>query len=100
MIELVSSHFQYTEEYVLDHSLDWVFRKYQQALKEQWERSTVRTQEGFKSLLLLFDSLMNKGKNYEDILPSSYEKAMEQWSGQQEEESEFVKGQWWLPSQD
>ncbi|MEN3781498.1 hypothetical protein [Priestia megaterium] len=96
MIETISSHFNYTEEYVLDHSLDWVFRKYSQAHREMWEQSTIRTQEGFKSLMLVFDSLMNKGKNFDAILPPTYEKAMELASDQKEQESEFVKGEWWL----
>lgn len=46
--------------------------------------------------MLVFDSLMNKGRNFDSILPPTYEKAMELASDQQEQESEFIKGEWWL----
>lgn len=97
MIESVSSHFNYSEEYVISHSIDWVFRKQQQANREQWEQSTIRTQEGYKSLLLLVDSVFNKGKNFNDILPSSFEEALQSVKDEdtQSENSPFVQGQWW-----
>jgi len=84
---------------VLEHTPDWVRRKYEQAQKEKWEESRSRITEGVTSLMLLVDGLFNKGKGSEEILPSSYEKAME---AQQEQivqkEENFVKGSWWKKS--
>lgn len=94
-IETVSSHFRYTEEYVLDHSPAWVDRKYFQALKEKWEDSQMRTLEGFKSLALLIDSVFNKGANYSAFIQGSYEEALKMEQETEEAESNFVKGQWW-----
>ena len=49
--------------------------------------------------MLLFYGLFNKGKGSEDILPSSYEKAMEAQQNQiVQKEENFVKGSWWKKS--
>jgi hypothetical protein len=95
-IELVSSHFGYREEYVLDHSLSWLGRKYQQALKEQFDNSSMRVIEGFKSLILLVDTAFNKGKDFEKIVPPTYEDAIKMQSNQLKASSEFVQEQWWM----
>lgn len=77
----------------MDHSLSWLNRKFKQAAKERWDQSSVNVMEGYKSLLLLIDSAFNKGKDFDKILPSSYENAIEQQSEYKEEK--FVSGQWW-----
>ncbi|GAB1809831.1 MULTISPECIES: hypothetical protein [Priestia] len=49
--------------------------------------------------MLLVDGLFNKGKGSEEILPSSYEKAMEaQQENIVQKEENFVKGSWWKKS--
>jgi len=84
---------------VLEHTPDWIRRKYEQALKEKWEESRSRITEGVSSLMLLVDGLFNKGKDSEEILPSSYEKAMEAQQNQiVQKEENFVKGSWWKKS--
>ena len=84
---------------MLEHTPDWIRRKYEQALKEKWEESRSRITEGVSSLMLLVDGLFNKGKDSEEILPSSYEKAMEAQQNQiVQKEENFVKGSWWKKS--
>lgn len=78
----------------MDHSLSWLVRKYKQAMKEQYEKSSARVVEGYKSVLLVMDTLFNNGKDYEKILPS-YETMI---SSREDDEAEkkFVNGQWWI----
>lgn len=56
----------------------------------------MRTMEGFKSLMLFVDSTFNKGKMFNQLMPASYEKAIEQQKEQEKEQDTFVNGQWWL----
>lgn len=79
----------------MDHSPEWLERKYFQALKEKWERSQTRTLEGFKSLAMLIDAVFNKGANFNSFIQDSFEDAMRMNQEQQEMQSKFVKGQWW-----
>ncbi|MED3865251.1 hypothetical protein [Priestia megaterium] len=95
-IEFVSSHFNYTEEYVLEHTIDWLNAKFKQAQREKWEKSQANVWEGVKSLLVTFDIAFNKGKSVEKLMPSSYEEAISQVEEKKEKESTFVPGQWWL----
>jgi hypothetical protein len=96
-IETVSSHFRYTEEYVMDHSPEWLSRKYWQALKEKWEDSQSRVLEGFKSVALFADSVFNKGKNYDMFIHNSFEEAMKtNLEEPKKDYSKFETGQWWL----
>lgn len=94
-MEFVSSHFSYAEEYVLSRTPEWVNRKYEQALKEKWEESQARTWEGFKSLSILLDMVMNKGKNIDSIMPPSYETARDQVRQQELPKKKFKEGTWW-----
>lgn len=93
-VETVSSHFSYTEEYVLDHSPEWVDRKYWQAMKEKFDDSQARVLEGFKSLALIVDSIFNKGANYHLFVHESFEDALKQ--GEEKVDSNFIQGQWWM----
>lgn len=91
-IGFVSSHYRYTEEYVLGHTPDWVKRKYEQALLEKYVSSRERTLESYKGLMLLADSLFNKGKGFDDIVPSFEKLTKKEVETKQEE---FVGGNWW-----
>lgn len=94
-IETVSSHFSYTEEYVMDHSPEWLTRKYWQAMKETWEQSQMRVLEGFKSLSMLIDAVFNKGANYSAFIQDSFEDALKTTDEQDQVQEKFVQGQWW-----
>lgn len=83
---------------MLDHSVDWLHRKHKQSVKEQWERSQERVVEGFKSISLVLDGVFNKGKGMADMLPDSFEDAMELNQKAVKETSKFVSGQWWQKS--
>ena len=80
----------------MDHTLSWVVRKYKQARKEEFEKSNSRVIEGFKSILLVLDSALNKGADMDKILPS-YEEVMKQQSNE-EKPSIFIEKQWWIQS--
>lgn len=84
---------------MLDHTPSWLQRKFYQATKEKWEDSQARVMEGFKSMVLLVDSIFNDGKNYTDILPETFEKAMAQQQNNQSVNEKFVTGQWWKGDQ-
>lgn len=91
-IGFVSSHYGYTEEYVLGHTPEWVNRKYEQAVEEKFTVIRERTLEGYKGLMLLADSLFNQGKGFEDIVP-----AFNQVKKKEVEtaKDKFVGGNWW-----
>lgn len=94
-IETVSSHFRYTEEYVLDHTPAWIDRKYWQALEEKFDNSQTRVLEGFKSIALLVDSIFNKGANYSEFIQGSFKEAMKM-EDKKEETGQYITGQWWM----
>lgn len=96
-VEFVSSHFGYSEEYILSHSPAWVNRKSGQARREQFEKHSERVLEGFKSLALLVDSALNGGKAWDKLLPSSLEEAMKLQHRNEPIKSHFVTGLWWKP---
>ncbi|MCU6603760.1 hypothetical protein OCO53_25300 [Peribacillus frigoritolerans] len=82
----------------MEHTLEWVVRKYKQARKDEFEKSNARVMEGFKSILLVLDSALNQGKDMENILPS-YEQAMKlQQSDDKDKPSIFIEKQWWIQS--
>lgn len=79
----------------MEHTFSWLNRKYDHAMKEQFDNSSSRILEGYKSLLLLVDSAFNKGKDFDKILPPSYEMALESLQENTKENAKFVSGQWW-----
>jgi hypothetical protein len=91
----VSAHFNYTEEYVLEHSPDWLSRKFTQAQKEHFDSHNQKVLEGFQSALLVMDSVFNKGKEFNKILPPSIEAAMEQAKVKEQIKTQFIEGTWW-----
>jgi hypothetical protein len=94
-VEFVSSHFRYTEEYVLSHSPAWVNRKSKQAREEQYEQHTQRVMESFKGIALIVDSIFNKGQNWSELLPPSLEDALKMQGKTEEKPSQFIEGTWW-----
>lgn len=88
----MSSHYGYTEEYVLGHTPDWVKRKYEQAVEEKYNESQMRSLESYKGLMLLSDTLFNKGKGFNDILPPFKELNNKKVEAAEEK---FVGGSWW-----
>lgn len=79
----------------MEHTFPWLTRKYEQATREQYEKTTLSILEGYKSLVLLVDTVFNKGKNFNRIIPPSYEEALKQNNEKKENVSQFVAGQWW-----
>lgn len=95
-IEYVSHHFNYTEEYVLDHTPAWIQRKYMQAARNDYEQQRTDIVTGFKSLALFIDSALNKGKGAASILPLPFDEAIKSKKEESHPESQFKTGQWWI----
>lgn len=94
-IEIVSSHFGYTEEYVLDRTPEWIRRKYVQAAKEKHEAHRMNVLESFKGIALMIDSVANKGKSYDKIMPPPFDEFMDQLQEKKESKNEYIEGEWW-----
>lgn len=90
---MVSSHFSYTEEYVLDHSPHWLARKYKQAMKEKLEQNRLQALTFSRGIAIVIDALFNKGNGIDEILPPSYEEI----AGEaiKSVQSEYVQTVWW-----
>lgn len=93
-IEVVASHFRYTEEYVLQHSPHWLKRKFKQAQKEKKEANQRRIIEGAQSLFIVLDSVFNQGKGIESILSPAEEERKEAVAS-----AEYVAKTWWKSEQ-
>ncbi len=99
MIERVSSHFRYTEEYVLDKTFNWLKRKYRQADKEIYEQRQVISEETMRGLLAAVTGIFGgKNANIEDMLLKPYDELAEQEHTQETSRTQFVEGQWWKKS--
>lgn len=94
-IEAVSSHFGYSEEYVLDHTPEWLGRKYKHMTREKMAANRQQVLNGAQSLALVFDGMFNKGKGFAEILPPTFE----EWTGNAQgvANSDYVTAQWWTP---
>jgi hypothetical protein len=68
-----------------------------QAIKEKWQQSQTRIQEGTQSLVILLDMAFNKGKNINQMLPKSFEDAIEMQQNAQKAASVFINKTWWKP---
>lgn len=95
-VEFVSAHFNYTEEYVLEHTPSWIQRKYIQAARDKHEDHRRGILETFKGISLLADSLLNKGKGMNEIVPPPFDEFMDQLTVKEEPKNEYVEGEWWL----
>lgn len=79
---------------MLGHTADWIRRKYEQAVEEKYNESRVRTLESYKGLMLLADTLFNKGKGFEEIIPPYNQLNIPKAESAQEK---YVGGSWWKP---
>lgn len=80
---------------MLDHSLQWLSRKFEQMQRDMFQDHQTKVVQGFQSVLLVLDAVFNKGREFKRILPPSIEDAIKQHQSKQEYESQFVKGMWW-----
>lgn len=97
-MEVVSSHFGYKEEYVLNKTPFWLNRKFDQADRERYEERMGMAQNVFRGINLVFDVMFNKGNGVSEILPSYDEMKQRLESEQkQEKENEFKREIWWKP---
>lgn len=95
-IEFVSHHFNYSEEYVLEHTPDWIERKYIHAMKNLHEQHRMNILTGFKSISLFLDTAFNKGAMAAEILPPPFDTLLKQNSHEKEQKSNYIEGQWWI----
>ena len=79
----------------MNQTPEWLNRKYKQAEREKWEDSRLNIIEGMKSLALMIDCVFNKGRAHQDILPPTYEEALQKQLNKKEVHSKFVQGTWW-----
>lgn len=93
MLEVVSSHFRYTEEYVLDKTLPWLKRKFRQASREKYEQRQIVSEETMRGVLAAVTNLFG-GKNVEKILLPEYEEKTHETT---QPADEWVTTQWWKP---
>lgn len=98
-VEVVSSHFGYREEYVLEKTPFWLNRKFEQADRERYEERMGLAQSVFRGVSLVMDVMFNHGKGAEDILPSyeDMKKHLMNEVKKEKDESPFKKEIWWKP---
>ncbi|WP_153465137.1 hypothetical protein [Sediminibacillus terrae] len=96
-VEIVSSHFGYTEDYVLDKTPQWLGRKYQQADREKYQEKQNEIDNIFRGVSLVIEGVFNEGKNADNIMLPDYEEAIRRAAKQlnNSEHSEYVSGVWW-----
>lgn len=98
MIETVSSHFNYSEEYVLKHSFPWLKRKFKQADREDYEERKERSDESMRGVMAALSAMFGgKESDIEGILHPPYEKLVKQENIQPEETWNIA--QWWKKPQ-
>lgn len=79
-LELISEHFSYPEEYVLDHHILWIDRKFKHAERSRYEARYTRQQDDTNSrvyLALLKTNDKQAMKDAQNYLLEPYEKALE-----------------------
>ncbi|KAB2328926.1 hypothetical protein F7731_23520 [Cytobacillus depressus] len=94
-IETVSSHFRYSEEYVMEHTPDWLERKYIQAMREKWEDNKTKVSSVFQSICFVLDTVFNKGAHLDSFLESSFEDVIKANNSENQNRSNFITAQWW-----
>ena len=97
-MEVVSSYFGYTEEYVLKKTPFWLERKFKQADRERYDNRLNTAYAVFQGVSLVMDGVFNKGKEANEILVP-YDEMMKRLSEENKSvrESEFKKEIWWKP---
>ena len=96
-IEVVSSYFSYTEEYVLGKTPFWLERKFKQADRERYDQRLNTAYAVFQGVSLVMDAIFNKGKESNNILVP-YDEMVKRLSNEEDkksQESEFKKEIWW-----
>lgn len=96
---MVSSHFGYKEEYVLDKTIHWLNRKFKQADREMYEERRFQADSIQKGITVVLDVLFNEGKEAERILPS-YDEALERLEKHKNKPDKFVRTLWWKPKRE
>lgn len=100
-MEEVSSHFNYTEEYVLDKSVNWLNRKYKQADREAFEERRLQADNVQRGITVVMDLVFNEGKQAAKLMPS-YEEVIKQMYEQNQDNKQknaFVQTMWWKSEQ-
>lgn len=93
MIEHVSSHFRYTEEYVLDHSFQWLQRKFAQADREEYERTKSQSDEMMRGVVAALSIVFGgKSDDVQKVLLPPYGKHRE---NAQPPNGNWRQDQWW-----
>lgn len=96
-IEVVSSYFGYTEEYVLKKTPFWLNRKFNQADRERYDKRLNSSYAVFQGVSLVMDAVFNNGKESNNILVP-YDEMIKRLSSEEKgsgRESEFKKEIWW-----
>ncbi|MCQ2010543.1 hypothetical protein NOM01_11000 [Sporolactobacillus sp. STSJ-5] len=92
MVERVSSHFRYTEEYVINHTFHWLKRKCEQANREQYEHRQMTSEETMRGVLAAISGMFGESHPEKMLLPD-----YEDNRTQEEDTGDWVTGQWWKP---
>lgn len=95
---MVSSHFGYTEDYVLHKTPFWLNRKFKQADREMYENRRMQADGIQRGITIVLDVVFNNGKEADKIMPS-YEEALKRLQEHKEENNKdkFVTTMWWKP---
>lgn len=98
-VEVVSSHFRYTEEYVMGKTPFWLSRKFLQADREMYEQKVTQAEAVSRGVSVVLDMIFNKGKQTKELLPS-YEDALQsvqQEQSRKTQDDKFITSMWWEP---
>lgn len=94
MVERVSSHFYYDEEYVLDHSFPWLKRKFGQADRELYDRRRLQSEETTRGVMAAISGLFGgENSQIENILLPDYDDFKQ--NKQSANNDKYVSGEWW-----
>jgi translation initiation factor 2 beta subunit (eIF-2beta)/eIF-5 len=108
-VDEVADHFNYTDEYIMDHSLSWLKRKYSFAMNKQKDRLVQSQRSTFSAIQAVVSSFMGSKVNIDEILipqrePSEAEKHLTELLESLKEgntkvsgvnEEGFVVDEWW-----
>lgn len=90
-IEIVSEHFNYLEEYVMDHHVFWIDRKFEQAERSRWNSRMLRQWDDFNRATAV-EKWKNGDKDFELGLMDEFDAAPRTASGAKAEhdQSDFI----------
>lgn len=93
----MSEYFRYTEEYVLEHHILWIERKFNHANRQKYENRRIAQQDLIKAQFAVLDATRNSGKNLNQYILPDYEDAIEGKGNEVQEEkhehdpNDFIK---------